>query len=213
MKNPEALSENCAIFTLIAGGKSQMWKCQMIVFLLLAVLTSCARPRNTEVGTREAISALQKKLSACVAEKNPQGDFKLAVVSITHQGEETLVNIVAFNPADVVADKNSATSKTSPKGSPRIIDFDAPVYLMSRGRWLLNETGRVYLIDENCREYKLRDRKFLMRQATAKSGRVQLAPGEACEVQLSFGRVSETAQGLLLVYGQHILPAPLPVNQ
>jgi hypothetical protein len=212
MKNPGALSENCAVFTLIAEEKPQTWKRQVMVFLLLAVLTSCTRPRNTEVGAREAISALQKKLSACLTEKNPQGDFKLAVVSITHQGEETLVNLVAFNPADAVADKNSATDKTSQKVSPRIIDFDAPVYLMSRGRWLLNETGRVYLIDENCREYKLRDRKFLMRQATAKSGRVQLAPGEACEVQLSFGRVSETAQGVLLVYGQRVLPVPWLIN-
>jgi hypothetical protein len=88
-------------------------------------------------------------------------------------------------------------------------DFDLPVYLMSRGRWLINERGRAYLLDPECREYKLKDRAPAAGQAEVKNGRVQLKAGEAFEVTLVFPRLLDGVRQGLLVYGTRVLPFSL----
>jgi hypothetical protein len=165
----------------------------------------CSQPRDTEAEARAAIAALQSKLRSCLPESEAEGKVRLAVVSISREQEEARVRLVAYNPADKTAENKSADSEGA-------VDFDVPNYLLSRGRWLINESGRAYLIDERCREYKLKDRQLTMRQGEAKNGRVRLNPGEACEVTLSFARLPEDVQEVALVYGTRVLSIPLPLN-
>src|SRR5262249_12520027 len=89
-------------------------------------------------------------------------------------------------------------------------EFDLPVYFMSRGRWLINERGRAYLLDEQCHEYKLKDRRT--EQAAPQGGHVRLKPGEACEATLSFPRLSNEVREGVLVYGTRVLSFSLLIE-
>lgn len=75
------------------------------------------------------------------------------------------------------------------------VDFDLPVYRLSAGRWLINEKGRAYLLDEQCREFKLKDRKSYSssfgEQQIPLDGRIRLSPGQAFEATLVFHRLSD----------------------
>lgn len=187
--------------------KAVITSCLLLPALCFQIFLSagCSQPRDTEAEARAAIAALHSKLRSCLRESEVEGKVRLAVVSFTREQEEARVRLVAYNPADRAAGDKSA-------GSDGAVDFDAPNYLLSRGRWLINESGRCYLIDERCREYKLKDRQLTMRQSEAKNGRVRLNPGEACEVTLSFARLPEDVQEVALVYGNRMLSIPLPLS-
>jgi hypothetical protein len=155
--------------------------------------------RDPEAASREALNALRARLRACVRESQPIAGIRLAVVSFSREKEEARLRLVAYNPAEI---------RTDAAGEG--VNFDLPTYLMSRGRWLINDSGRVYLIDERCREYKLKERRLTTRQAEAKNGRLSLKPGEGCEVTLSFARLPDDVQDVLLVYGTQVLSVPPP---
>ncbi|MFN7947120.1 MAG: hypothetical protein U0Z53_17340 [Blastocatellia bacterium] len=134
----------------------------------------------------------------------PVAGVRLAVVSFSREKEEARLRLVAYNPAAAAG---------QPDKSEGAVEFDAPSYLMSRGRWLINDSGRVYLIDERCREYKLKNRQLTLRQSEAKNGRIRLEPGAACEMILSFARLPDDVQDVLLVYGTQVLNVPPPQSQ
>lgn len=185
-----------------ATGKSRL-RPATVTYLLSVLclpffLAGCSE-RDPEAASREALNALRSKLRACVRESQPIAGVRLAVVSFSREKEEARLRLVAYNPAE-------PGTEAAGEG----IDFDLPTYLMSRGRWLINESGRVYLIDERCREYKLKERKLTTRQSEAKNGRLRLKPGEACEVTLSFARLPDDVQDVLLVYGTQVLSVPPP---
>ncbi len=169
--------------------------------LLPFFLSACSPPRNPEAEARKALTAMRAKLQACLPDAQPSA-VRLAVVSVSREKEEAVVRLVAYNPADKAKANPAANPAASDAGA---VDFDAPNYVMSRGRWLINESGRAYLLDERCREYKLKDRKLTLRQAVAKNGRIRLQPGEASEVLLSFARLPDDAQDVALVYGTQVL--------
>src|SRR5918911_5156900 len=97
--------------------------------------TACSRP-DPEAERQQALAGVFARWKSCAPDNEAEGDLKLAIASATRQPNETSVRLVAY-----------ALDKP--------VEFDLPVYLMSRGRWLINEKGRAYLLDEQCREYKL----------------------------------------------------------
>lgn len=173
----------------------------LAAFCCLLFFSGCAK-RDPQAAGREALQTLRAKLQGCARESQPVPGVRLVVVSFAREAGETRVQLVAYNPADKPATGEDTGA----------IDFDVPTYLMSRGRWLINESGRAYLIDERCREYRLKDRRLTMRQAEAKNGRLRLGPGEACEVTLSFPPLLQDAQAVALVYGTQVLALPFPLS-
>jgi hypothetical protein len=88
-------------------------------------------------------------------------------------------------------------------------DFYLPAYWMSRGRWLINERERAYLLDADCREYPLKDRRESIGPSVATNGQVRLRPGGVVETTLEFQRPGAHAREAVLVYGARVLPFSL----
>jgi hypothetical protein len=152
-------------------------------------MTGCTQ-RDRAAELREAMASARAKLRSCLPTSAPTPPLRLAMASVSREPEETSVRLVAYAIGEAA-------------------DFDLPLYFMSRGRWLIAERGRAYLLDEECREYKLKDKRVTAGQAPAKDGRVHLKPGEAFEVTLSFPRLPDQVREGALVYGTWVLPFSL----
>lgn len=168
----------------IAGKKDERYFILTVVLALC--LTACAR-QNPEATRQAAVLATTTRLQGCLPSTTPNAAPPLAIAEITRLPQETSVRLVAFAGKEAV-------------------EFSLPVYLMSRGRWLINEKERAYLLDENCREYKLRDRKTLDGQPFPPDGKVRLKPGEAFAFKLSFQALPAEARLGALVFGATALP-------
>ncbi len=160
--------------------------CTVVLFVIGG--TSCRREKQlTEAEWQQSARA---KFHACIPATQPEGNVRLALAAIRNEPEQTSVKLIAYALHEPV-------------------EFDVPQYSMSRGRWLINEKGRAYLRDEQCNEYKLKDRT----PTTGKvpdSGRIQIKPGEAYELTLSFPRLLEEVKAGVLVYGNWVMPFYLP---
>jgi hypothetical protein len=163
----------------------------LLCFLLTAVVAApgCRQPAQ-QPDRAAAILAAREKLRSCLPEAEPEDSLKLAITAVTLTGEETSLRLVAYTI-----------------GEPA--DFYLPTYLMSRGRWLINEEGRAYLLDEECREYKLKGRRIPASKTVSPQGLVRLQAGQAFELTLSFPPLPETAQAGILIYGKRVLPFSL----
>lgn len=170
-------------------GEKRMTRRVLCLWLVALLLASCNRS-DPEAERRAAIKATSDKLSGCVPAATSKEKLKLAVAEITRQPLETSVRLVAY-------------ATTEP------VDFYLPVYWMSRGNWLINEQERAYLLDESCREYKLKDRKSTNGQSLPLYGKVSLKPGAAFEFKLSFPGLSEETRLGALVYGSTVIPFAL----
>lgn len=159
------------------------------LFLIMLGLASC-RQNDPEAERRAAVKATLERLSQCAPKTSDNAKLKLAIAEITSQPLETSVRLIAY-------------ATTEP------VEFYLPIYLMSRGRWTINETERAYLLDENCREYKLKDRKLTNAQSPPPAGKLSLKPGEAFEFKLSFPRLPEETRLGALVYGSTVIPFSL----
>jgi len=132
------------------------------------------------------------------------GNPKLAIESIVSDRKATRVRLVAY-----AGDEAPASG----------VDFYLPIYRMSAGRWSVNEKGRVYLLDEQCREFKLNDSKpsptssliFWGGGQIPQGGRIRLKPGQAFEATLAFPPFPDRTRVGALVYGGRLLP--LGLNQ
>jgi hypothetical protein len=149
----------------------------------------CAR-RDPEAERRTVLEATAAKLRACLPKPQSSANPRLALLEVKRTSDETRARLVAYAVGEAV-------------------DFDLPVYLLSRGRWLVNERERVYLRDDQCREYKLQDRRETSGVAVTPAGRARLAPGAVCEFTLRFPPLSPDAHQGALVYGSHVLPFSL----
>lgn len=168
------------------------------VFLSLLLINGCAR-QTSEAEKRAAVGAFFTQARSCwpsdEASGEEAGHLRLAVESVTNAEDGTRVRLVAY-----------ALDET--------VDFHLPVYRLSAGRWLINEKGRAYLLDERCREFKLNDRK-----PTAGSqvggwrvpldGVVRLNPGQAFEATLIFPPLPDQTRVGALVYDGRVLPFTL----
>jgi len=122
----------------------------------------------------------------------------LAIESVVSDGNATRVRLVAYAPDEAV-------------------DFYLPIYLLSAGRWSINEKGRVYLLDEQCREFRLNESKPSSRSALIfwgggqipKGGRIRLKPGQAFVTTLAFPPFPDRTRVGALVYDGRVLPFAL----
>ncbi len=165
------------------------------VFLLVSLLVSVAvvglnsiwRVHHATVEeTRQSAQSQSSKLSTCIPDTQPDGKIRLTITEIRNEPDRTSVKVVA-------------------QAAEEPADFYVPQYLMSRGRWLIHETGRAYLRDEKCNEYKLKDRTPKAGKVPD-SGRIPLKPGEAYELTLSFPRLLDEMKTGVLVYDNWVMP-------
>jgi hypothetical protein len=123
---------------------------------------------------------------------------RLAIESVVSDGNATLVRVVAYAPDEAA-------------------DFYVPIYRLSAGRWSVNEKGRVYLVDEQCRELRLNESKpspkssliFWGGGQIPEGGQIRLKPGQAFETTLSFPPFPDRTRVGALVYGGRVLPFAL----
>ncbi|MBI1766134.1 MAG: hypothetical protein HYR56_32420 [Acidobacteria bacterium] len=156
---------------------------------LALCLTACAR-KNPEAERQTAVQVTLARVQGCLKQTAPNAALPVAVAEITRLPQETRVRLVAF-------------------ASQEAVELNLPVYLLSRGRWLIDEKERVYLLDENCREYKLQDRKTMDGQPFPATGKVSLKAGEAFTFKLSFQALPAETRVGALVYGTTVLPFAL----
>ncbi len=160
------------------------------IFLLL-IFTGC-RENPVPVAAPTALEK-QAKLKSCTPDYQPESKIKLSVSEIWNEVNQTKVRVVFTAPNEAA-------------------EFYLPQYLMSRGRWLMNERWRAYIRDENCKEVKLQDRTPKSTEKIPDSGLIKLKTNERYEVVLSFAKLPEGSSKGILVYGQWVLPVSFNAN-
>src|SRR5215210_5872112 len=154
----------------------------LLLVILCLIFAGCSS-RDTEAQRRAAMAATLAKLQSCAPNNEAEGEVNLAITSVTRQPNETSVRLAAY-----------ALDKPA--------EFDLPVYSLSRGRWLIGETARAYLLDEQCREYKLKERRSSEGMKATPDGRIRLEAGQVFETTLSFPRLPDGVQMGVLIYGR-----------
>jgi len=184
-----------------------------LLFVCPLLLGGCAKKEAAPETIASASAKLPTKLpglSGCAGISGPtqtgellsaddRNSARLAIRSVERLPEKTLLNLVAYAGAEPV-------------------DFLLPLYSLSRGRWLLEEPdrkepdpdnpGRVFLIDQNCREYRLNDVEF--QHGRTKPGTIRLAANHAVEGSIRFPPLSPSARFGILIYGRHRIPVVFP---
>lgn len=128
----------------------------------------------------------QEKFRLCVPDSQSEGKVQLALAAFWREGTHTNAKIVAYTLNEEA-------------------DFYVPQYIMSKGRWLINDSARSYLRDERCQEYKLQDRIPTIGKIPD-SGLIKLKPGEAYEITLVYPQLAEGIHSGALVYGKWVVP-------
>jgi hypothetical protein len=172
----------------------------LLVFLSLC-LSGCSRT-VTEAEKRAAVDEFFARARSCWPSDGSDGEDagnpRLAIESVVGDRTATRVRLVAYAPDEAV-------------------NFYLPIYRMSAGRWSINEKGRVYALDEQCREFRLNDSKPSSRSSLIfwgggqipKDGRIRLKPGQVFETTLAFPPFPDRTRVGALVYDGHVLPFAL----
>lgn len=150
---------------------------RLTLFLLFVLLTGCNRGEP----------APTDRLSTCLPKFEVPGSLRIAISQFEHRSDETRVRIVAYAVAEPA-------------------QFALPVYYMSRGRWLIDEKERSYLLDAQCRQYNLHDRHDATGTDAPPDGRMTLKPGTSFETTLDFPPLPASTTHGVLVYGPHVIP-------
>jgi hypothetical protein len=164
--------------------------------LIILCLAGCSRP-VTEAEKRAAVDEFFTRARSC-RPNDGESAAPLAIESVVSDKNVTRVRLIAYARDEAV-------------------DFYLPVYRLSAGRWLINEKGRAYLLDEQCREFKLNGAKpsagslsdFLGGEKVPPDGRIRLKPGQAFEATLAFPSLPDRARVGALVYDGRVLPFAL----
>lgn len=141
-------------------------------------LTACSAPAPPPPSDR---------LSTCLPQDESEGKARFAIVHFDAGKDETRVTVVAYAGA-----------------VPAV--FALPVYYTSRGRWLIGERERSYLVDPQCRQYNLHDRHDAKWTDAPADGIVTLKPGAAFETVLDYPPLPPDTTRGALVYGPYVLP-------
>jgi len=161
-------------------------------------LAGCSRPAP-EVEKRAAVDEFFARARSCWPSNGRNGEdngsLKLAVESVARAENATLVRLIAY-------------------ARDQAVDFYLPIYRLSAGQWLINEKGRAYLLNEQCREFKLNDSKPSSISASIfwgggqipQGGRIRLNPGQVFEATLSFPQLPDQTRIGALVYDGSVLP-------
>lgn len=113
---------------------------------------------------------------------------------------------------NVMSDYQGTTLSISIAASDTPLNFNFPIYVYSKGRWLINpddvngkdgDKGRAYLIDANCTQYKLKDRGSS--KDIDKNGRLKLKAGQTYEINIRFTPLPPNTQAFLLMYGERVI--------
>ena len=160
---------------------------------LILCFVGCAR-RNPGMEKREALAAARARLRSCLPEAGPEGSMRIAIAAIERQSDSLRLRLLAYSLEQIE------------------VDFHLPAYWMSRGRWLINERERAYLLDADCREYPLKDRRQSLGPSVATNGQVRLKPGQLIETTLEFQHLAADVREAVLVYGSRILPFSLVLD-
>ena len=168
--------------------------CLLVSFFLC--LAGCSRP-VTEAEKRAAVDEFFTQARSCWP-NDGESSAPLAIESVVRDKNATRVRLIAYARDEAV-------------------DFYLPIYRMSAGRWSINEKGRVYLLDEQCREFKLSDSKpsqsssliFWGGGRIPEGGRIRLKPGQAFELTLVFPSMPDRMRVGALVYDGRVLPFAL----
>lgn len=150
-----------------------------VLACLLIISASCSKDPETvrSVAVIETFDAMSKCEKVTDAEHLPN----LAIASVTNTQNETILKLVAY-------------AANSP------VEFPVPFYRLSAGRWLIGDKYRVYLMDEHCRSFELKDRRPPAGKTFSQEGILRLNPGESFEMTFSFYRLKETTRFGMLVY-------------
>lgn len=87
-------------------------------------------------------------------------------------------------------------------------DLQLPLYHSSRGRWLLGDQDRVYVVDQECRQYGLQDVEFL--QPRQSPGLIRIPAHQVITGTLVFPPLSTRARFGALIYGKQSLRILFP---
>ena len=152
----------------------------MVLVLNAFVLISCSKPAP-------APSTPVDPLATCLPVNAPDEKVRLAIEDVYAGKDETRVRVVAYAGSE-----------------PGV--FALPVYYLSRGRWLIAEKERSYILDPQCRQYNLHDRHDAKWTDAPPDGKVTLKPGTAFETVLDFPPLAPNTTRGVLVYGSYVLP-------
>jgi hypothetical protein len=163
---------------------------------LFLCLAGCSRP-VTEAEKRAAVDEFFTRARSCWP-SDGESAAPLAVES-------------------VVSDKNATSVRLAAYARDEAVDFYLPIYRLSAGRWSINEKGRAYLLDEQCREFNLNDSKpspkssliFWGGGRIPEGGRIRLKPGQVFELTLVFPSMLDRTRVGALVYDGRVLPFAL----
>lgn len=171
----------------------------LLLLLIFTLLLPSCRKADPETERRAALKLTADNLRRCLpaTEVNQSAGLAIAAVAREPETETTTLRMVVYAPTEPV-------------------EFHLPIYLMSRGRWTINETGndtgRAYLLDENCRERTLKGTAAVNGKTLPRDGIVKLQAGESFEFRLNFPTLPETMQMGTLVYGSRVLPFSLLIE-
>lgn len=165
--------------------------CPWVVMLVCLLGGTGCKQRNLTSERRAAIKTTLAQLHACLRPQEASNKTQLALREIIrHPDGGTRVRLVAYS-----------TNEAS--------EFYLPTYSLSRGRWLINEKERAYLLDETCQEFKLQDRHSTNDRPLPTDGKISLVPGAAFEFELRFPNLPAEVQMGVLVYGAKVIPFSL----
>jgi hypothetical protein len=156
------------------------WHLRHVILLVLnaVVLISCSKPAPPPAVDR---------LATCLPVTESDEKVRLAIEDVYAGKDETRVRVVAYAGAE-----------------PGV--FALPVYYLSRGRWLIAEKDRSYILDPQCRQYNLHDRHDAKWTDAPPDGKVTLKPGTAFETVLDFPPLAPNTTRGVLVYGSYVIP-------
>jgi len=164
------------------------------LIILTSLSAGCGAPRpEPKISLDEVLAKMRSCLPPRRYREN-DGNIRLKVSSVIRRDDETVVRVVA-----------DATVEAGV--------FDLPAYSLSRGRWLISETGRAFLIDQDCRQYRLKGRRAVPGGTIPPDGKITLEPGAPFEADLIFPRLSASPRQLMLVYGDLVLLLPSSATQ
>lgn len=157
------------------------------LIILTWLSAGCTAPRPEPALSLDEVRA---KMSSCLPPRRYRendGNIRLKVLSVIRRDDETIVRVVAEAKVEAGI-------------------FDLPAYSLSRGRWLIRGTGRAFLMDQDCRQYRLKGRRAAAR--IPPDGKIKLKLGESFEADLLFPRLSARPDQLMLVYNDLVLVLP-----
>ncbi len=157
----------------------------LAVLAFLLISTGCSK--DPELVRRVAVAESLEAMSKCEKVSGAEHLPNLAIASVVNAPNETTLKLVAY-------------AANSP------VEFPVPFYRLSAGRWLIGDKDRVYLMDEHCRSFDLKDRRPPEGKKFPSEGILRLKPGESFEMTFSFYRLKDATRFGMLVYAGKTLP-------